>query len=1460
MKKILISLLCVMMVFCMMPGMAFAEGEAVGVSNFDGLKTALANGGNIKLTSDITTTEALVTSGVTATIDLDGKTLTIGAGDNKFNDATNLTIQNGNIVITGVTVSGNAIFCLDEYEETLATTLTLNNVNLTGNGYSSAYGVFYIGKSSVLNVAGGEWNLANDTHASGGVFKADGSGAVLNISGTEMTLHNVRRVVTYAATTIEDSTMAISGDADGVDAEMEHGFNRSPLTITDSTITMKDMVGRGITAENGAVKIEGTSTVTITNAQEATIDVRNGQTVTVESTADIILDKEPTITSGKINGNTTVPINNVDDLKVFRDDVNSGNTYAGKTVKLYGDIDLGNEEWIPIGNSTTNFQGTFDGQNYTISNLTVNMPGKSNAGFFGMTTNGEIKNLTVNNAKVTGRLNVGVVAGTPYTTKYTNIKVTGHVEVDGMSYVGGVGGKNAYANWTDIIVDVDGTSYVKADSVENEVAYRTYVGGVIGFNGEGGHTFKNITSNIKVIGSTCDIGGIFGILHYNNKVENVTCTADVTSTGTADEIGGIAGVWHNENGTTVTMNDVTYTGTVSDVNGTVENCDIVGGAYKASNSEDTNSGSLIIDNQRVWPLVAEIGDVQYGTLQAAFDAAKDGDTITLLCDITISKNTAAYDDGTYVDGVRYNGDKNFTVDFGGYTVTDDGCVNDYLIYINNKGIKANEITFTNGTVVSKNGCWATVCVGADSSPQKTVLNLDNMKITNSNGAGYSGNQAVRVRGSESVQTTINVNSGTEITSKDASYGIACSSSGSIININDGATVTQMNSSNAGGNHTCAAVGGKGIVNVYDGASIISDTEGTGIHTMTTGTPVVNIYGGTITAEGVALKASTNGGIGELSTINVYGGEITGTLDESNSDSRIFVSGGKFSVDPAEYCVDGYQATKSNSSGLYYVSIDPGVTMVAQINDSVKYKSLQAAVEAAQNSDIITLLTDIELAESFVIDKAATFTIDGNGHKIIPANGYTDKQNGLLLLGATTYGDAETATHNYTLKNIVFEGTEDWSVIRSQGITLTVDGCTIQNCNQTNGQALLRLDYTEGTIKNITIKNNDALMAITHNFNGDSSNTKLTVEECVIENNTFNKTAAIYYVCGGGCVINDSEFINNDVNCTNNGAIVYLGFQEDCAVTGCLFKDNDVVDSSTSTRVAGAIFFGNEAEIAGNAFVNNTATNANGSEGLGQDICTSTYYECTIDLSGNYFDGAKPVEGVDYFIQHKDGDAEFVLDDYYTTYGMDADGNVVLSGKTSTKPAPEPEAPTYTPSVTIQKPVVESAENATVTLGVLGTTATITVAEGYELVDVTVNGVSKGAVTSLSGLKTGDTVVVTTKPIEAPKTEAELVQEQLDDMSLVARSKRTAAPSGKNSIMVYWYDKAGAELDFDGVEIFRSTKKSEGFKKVFTSKTDKYYNTAIEEGVKYYYKVRGYVTVDGEKLYTDWSLKAIRTAK
>ena len=87
-------------------------------------------------------------------------------------------------------------------------------------------------------------------------------------------------------------------------------------------------------------------------------------------------------------------------------------------------------------------------------------------------------------------------------------------------------------------------------------------------------------------------------------------------------------------------------------------------------------------------------------------------------------------------------------------------------------------------------------------------------------------------------------------------------------------------------------------------------------------------------------------------------------------------------------------------------------------------------------------------------------------------------------------------------------------------------------------------------------------------------------------------------------------------------------------------------------------------------------------------------------------------------------------------------------------------------------------------------------------------------------------------------------------------------NGKKAVRITWYNQNGEMMDFDGVEIFRSTKRNSvyGKKPIFTSVTGKYYNTAVKSGTRYYYKVRGFVIIDGQKYYTDWSLKAIRTVK
>lgn len=139
-------------------------------------------------------------------------------------------------------------------------------------------------------------------------------------------------------------------------------------------------------------------------------------------------------------------ISTLAELEAFRDDVNSGNTYEGKTVKLTADIDMsekygeGKESWAPIGISdweTSNtFSGTFDGCGHNITNLYINDTGN---GLFGRVA-GFVKNLgveadiyaTFEKVELVG----GIAAGLSGTIE--NCFFSGSIE--GNSHIGGIVG------------------------------------------------------------------------------------------------------------------------------------------------------------------------------------------------------------------------------------------------------------------------------------------------------------------------------------------------------------------------------------------------------------------------------------------------------------------------------------------------------------------------------------------------------------------------------------------------------------------------------------------------------------------------------------------------------------------------------------------------------------------------------------------------------------------------------------------------------------------------------------------------------------------------------------------------------------------------------------------------------------------------------------------------------------
>ena len=101
-------------------------------------------------------------------------------------------------------------------------------------------------------------------------------------------------------------------------------------------------------------------------------------------------------------------------------------------VMLFADIDLDDlgvdgsgSNWSAIGTNqeTDKFQGTIDGNGFTISNLKINKTEESAQGLFGYTSGATIKNIVLENAKVAGNHHVGALIGRSYASTIENCTV-----------------------------------------------------------------------------------------------------------------------------------------------------------------------------------------------------------------------------------------------------------------------------------------------------------------------------------------------------------------------------------------------------------------------------------------------------------------------------------------------------------------------------------------------------------------------------------------------------------------------------------------------------------------------------------------------------------------------------------------------------------------------------------------------------------------------------------------------------------------------------------------------------------------------------------------------------------------------------------------------------------------------------------------------------------------------------
>ena len=207
-----------------------------------------------------------------------------------------------------------------------------------------------------------------------------------------------------------------------------------------------------------------------------------------------------------LGADTITTISTAQELRDFRDSVNSGNTYEGVTVVLENDIDMGSEEWAPIGNGSTNFNGIFDGGGHEISGLKITSTDARYAGLFGYTGySAVIKNLGVD-------INI-------------------NYEIDSNIYAGGIVGRN-YGSIT---------CCYSTGSISVTSAYGNYAGGIAGNNwGTISNCYNRGDVSSTVTGDNSSAGGIAG--RNWGTVSNCYNTGNISSsTPFTSYIGGVVG-------------------------------------------------------------------------------------------------------------------------------------------------------------------------------------------------------------------------------------------------------------------------------------------------------------------------------------------------------------------------------------------------------------------------------------------------------------------------------------------------------------------------------------------------------------------------------------------------------------------------------------------------------------------------------------------------------------------------------------------------------------------------------------------------------------------------------------------------------------------------------------------------------------------------------------------------------
>lgn len=397
--------------------------------------------------------------------------------------------------------------------------------------------------------------------------------------------------------------------------------------------------------------------------------------------------------------------------------------------------------------------------------------------------------------------------------------------------------------------------------------------------------------------------------------------------------------------------------------------------------------------------VAKIGDVGYATLQAAIDAADEGDTVTLL------------KDDTY--GATIPAGKTITLNVpAGITLSNE-----------------------NSTVT---GSWT----------QSVLINKGNLTLN------CEGNlETKQGKGGfclwNDVGGVANINGGT-FTTYNGDYIIFNHGTATI----DGAT---LNKPLHGASYAIIANGRDKPAVLTIEECTVNDTSNVGIPVCNYGSGAVTINGGTFAGQIPVQNGGTaviNGGtfiknyndptdkdeelglILEYGKLTINGGNFcNGTSNKAvnvfcnysvSKNDDITITGGTFFTDPTDYVAEGYIATENTDSSTWTVVRDAAY-WVAKIEETgVEYATLQAAITAAGNGDTVTLLKDaaenvtIANGQSITLNIPADVTLSNSGKSHTIMVNYGGK---LTVVGSGIIANANNKAALFNRGTVILSGAE-----------------------------------------------------------------------------------------------------------------------------------------------------------------------------------------------------------------------------------------------------------------------------------------------------------------------------------------------------------------------------------------------------------------------------------------------------